>query len=195
MDTTTRRHVRDTRSSQGRATCVLAVGLGLLVGCLLPQDDTLLDEPPRFMNRSPRIIESLVLPQERIIQDFGGSRCELTFEVAVEDPDVDDRIKVHWFIDYSPQDPRGPYREIALTNNGEARRPDRGTLRINLASANSVLSTPGLHVVEALVSDAELTDRQPESQVVNLPDGGSIIDPGFVISHSWVVNTVQGDCR
>lgn len=195
MDTTTRRHVRDTRSGQGWATCVLAVGLGLFVGCLLPQDDTLLDEPPRFMNRSPRIIESLVLPQEHIIQDFGASRCELTFEVAVEDPDVDDRIKVHWFIDYSPQDPRGPYREIALTNNGEARRPDRGTLRINLASANSVLSTPGPHVVEALVSDAELTDRQPESQVVNLPDGGSIIDPGFVISYAWVVNTVQGDCR
>ncbi|NVJ27574.1 hypothetical protein HUW62_40810 [Myxococcus sp. AM011] len=195
MDTTTRRHVRDTRSGQGWTTCVLAVGLGLLAGCLLPQDDTLLDEPPRFMNRSPRIIESLVLPQERIIQDFGASRCELTFEVAVEDPDVDDRIKVHWFIDYSPQDPRGPYREIALTNNGEARRPDRGTLRINLASANSVLSTPGQHLVEALVSDAELTDRQPESQVVNLPDGGSIIDPGFVISYSWVVTTVQGDCR
>ncbi|WP_163864716.1 hypothetical protein [Myxococcus eversor] len=195
MDTTTRRHVRDTRSGQGWTTCVLSVGLGLLAGCLLPQDDTLLDEPPRFMNRSPRIIESLVLPQERIIQDFGASRCELTFEVAVEDPDVDDRIKVHWFIDYSPQDPRGPYREIALTNNGEARRPDRGTLRINLASANSVLSTPGQHLVEALVSDAELTDRQPESQVVNLPDGGSIIDPGFVISYSWVVTTVQGDCR
>nr|WP_217440766.1 MULTISPECIES: hypothetical protein [Myxococcus] len=195
MDSTTRREVWDRRSGQGWATCVLAASLGLLVGCLLPQDDTLLDEPPRFMNRSPRIIESLVLPQEHIIQDFGGSRCELTFEVAVEDPDVDDRIKVHWFIDYSPQDPRGPYREIALTNNGEARRPDRGTLRINLASANAELSTPGQHLVEALVSDAELTDREPESQVVNLPDGGSIIDPGFVISYSWVVNTVQGDCR
>lgn len=165
-------------------------------GCLIPQDDTQLDRVPEFMNRPPRIIESLVTPQQRIILDFGAGSCDLTFEVVVEDPDVDDRIVVHWYVDYNPQDPRGPYRQYELANdNNEPRRSDRGSLLISLASANSELGTPGPHLVEALVSDSEVVDRVVKPRTVNLPDGTTMEDPGFIVTYSWVVNTVQGDCQ
>ncbi len=174
---------------------------GLLVaacaasGCLIRQDDTLLEDVPEFMNRPPRIVESLVQPQERVVRDFGAGSCDITFEVAVEDLDVGDRIVVHWYIDYNPQDPQGPYRHYALEPSGESRRADRGTLLISLASANNPLGPPGPHLVEALVSDSELIDRVPQSRTVQLPDGTTVVDPGYVASYAWVVNTVQGDCR
>jgi hypothetical protein len=164
-------------------------------GCLIPQDDIQLEGVPEFMNRPPRIVESLVSPQARVITDFGAGQCDLTFEVVVEDPDVDDRLVVHWYLDYNPQDPRGPYRQYELASTREPRRADRGALLISLASANSPLGTPGTHLVEALVSDAELVDRVPKSRTVELPDGTTMEDPGFVATYAWVVNTVQGDCR
>ncbi|QSQ25755.1 hypothetical protein JY651_12825 [Pyxidicoccus parkwayensis] len=165
-------------------------------GCLIPQDDTQLDSIPEFMNRPPRIIESLVTPQTRIISNFGaGQQCDLTFEVVVEDPDVDDSLVVNWFVDYNPQDPRQPYRQYALAPTNEPRRADRGTLLISLASANNPLGTPGPHLVEALVSDTALVDRVPRSETMQLPDGTTLQNPGFVTTYAWVVNTVQGDCR
>lgn len=164
-------------------------------GCLIPQDDTQLEGIPEFMNRPPRIIESLVMPQSRIIPNFGASQCDLTFEVVVEDPDVDDPIYVNWFVDYNPHDPSQAYRNYKLAPTSEPRRADRGTLLISLASANNPLGTPGSHLVEALVSDTALVDRVPESQTVQLPDGTVLQNPGFVTTYAWVVNTVQGDCR
>ena len=165
-------------------------------GCLIPQDDTLLEGVPGTMNRPPRIVESLVSPQQRVISNFGAGTCDLTFEVVVEDPDVDDRIVVHWYLDYNPQDPRGPYRQYELANIAqEPRRSDRGSLLISLASANSPLGTPGTHLVEAVVSDAELVNRVPRARQVELPDGTFIEDPGYTATYAWVVTTVQGDCR
>jgi hypothetical protein len=187
MEGTTRRH---------RWAALVAVAACATTGCLIPQDDTLLEGVPGQRNRPPRIVESLVSPQERYIADFGAGQCDLTFEVVVEDPDVNDRIVVHWYLDYNPEDPRGPYRQYELANTtSDPRRSDRGSLLISLASANSPLGTPGTHLVEALVSDAELVDRVVKSRLVELPDGTFIENPGYVATYAWVVNTVQGDCR
>ncbi|MCY1022891.1 hypothetical protein [Pyxidicoccus sp. MSG2] len=184
------------RTTRRQTWAVLLVAAAwAATGCLIPQDDTQLDRVPEFMNRPPRIVESLVSPQARIISDFGAGQCDLTFEVVVEDPDVDDRIVVHWYVDYNPQDPRQAYRQYELTNTREPRRADRGTLLISLASANNPLATPGPHLVEALVSDSQLVDRVPRSETVELPDGTLIQNPGFVTTYAWAVNTVQGDCR
>jgi hypothetical protein len=165
-------------------------------GCLVPQDDTLLEGIPERRNRPPRIVESQVQPTEPIIQDFGAAGlCELDFSVVVEDPDVDDLITVQWFLDYDSQNPTGYYREFRLANNGEPQRGDRATLRINLRAANSPLSTPGPHLVEAVVTDTRLVGRDPEpkSRVV-LDGGGIILNPGYVVTHTWFVTTVRGDC-
>jgi hypothetical protein len=165
-------------------------------GCLVPQDDTLLEGIPERRNRPPRIVESQVQPPEPIIQDFGAAGlCELDFSVVVEDPDVDDLITVQWFLDYDSQNPTGYYREFRLANNGEPQRGDRATLRINLQAANSPLSAPGVHLVEAVVADTRLVGRDPEpkSRVV-LDDGGVILNPGYVVTQTWFVTTVRGDC-
>ncbi|MDY7227901.1 hypothetical protein [Hyalangium rubrum] len=165
-------------------------------GCLIPQDDTLLAELPQRRNRPPRILETQVQPLQRIIQDFGtNDLCELDFAVAVEDPDVDDLITVSWYLDYNTENPTGFYREFQLTNNGQPQRGDRATLRINLRAANSPLSEPGVHLVEALVSDARLVNREPEQRRVPLADGGFLINPGYVVTYAWFVSTVRGDCQ
>jgi hypothetical protein len=165
-------------------------------GCLVPQDDTLLEGIPDRRNRPPRIVESQVQPPEPIIQDFGASGlCELDFSVVVEDPDVDDLITVQWYLDYDSQNPTGYFREFRLANNGEPQRGDRATLPISLRAANSPLSAPGVHLVEAVVTDTRLVGRTPEpkSRIV-LDGGGVIINPGYVVTHTWFVNTVRGDC-
>ncbi len=166
-------------------------------GCLIPQEDTLLESLPQRRNRPPRIVETQVQPLERIIQDFGASGlCELDFSVVVEDPDVDDLLTVRWYLDYDDQNPTGPYREFQLINNGEPQRGDRPTLRINLRAANSPLSAPGVHLVEAVVADTRLVGREPVP-VGRLPlaDGGAIINPGFVVTYTWYVTTVSGGCQ
>jgi hypothetical protein len=166
-------------------------------GCLIPQDDALLEEIPQRRNRPPRIVETQVQPPERIIRDFGAAGlCELDFSVVVEDPDVDDLVTVRWYLDYDAQNPTGAYREFRLANNGQPQRGDRATLSINLRAANSPLSAPGVHLVEAVVSDTRLVGRDPEPKgTVFLDGGGVIINPGYVVTYAWFVTTVRGDCQ
>jgi hypothetical protein len=170
---------------------------GVAGGCLVPQDDTLLQSIPQRRNRPPRIVETQVQPPDPIIEDFGaGDLCELDFSVVVEDPDVDDLITVRWYLDYDDQNPTGYYRETTLANNGEPQRGERASLRINLRAANSELSTPGVHLVEALVTDARLSGRDPVPLSTTVLDGGTvIINPGYVVTHAWFVTTVRGDCQ
>jgi hypothetical protein len=183
------------------ALCLRWLGLAWAAavagGCLVPQDDTLLEGIPERRNRPPRIVEDQVQPPDSIIQDFGaGDLCELDFSVVVEDPDVDDLITVRWYLDYNNQNPTGYYREFQLANNGEPQRGDRATLRINLRAANSPLSTPGTHLVEAVVADTRLVGRDPQPvSTIPLDDGGVIINPGYVVTRSWFVTTVRGDCQ
>ncbi|WP_224240913.1 hypothetical protein [Hyalangium gracile] len=174
----------------------LAWVAGMAGGCLVPQDDTLLESIPQRRNRPPRIVETQVQPPNPIIQDFGaGGLCELDFSVLVEDPDVDDLLTVRWYLDYDNQNPTGFFREFKLANNGEPQRGDRATLRINLRAANSALSTPGVHLVEALVSDTRLTGREPEPVSTVTLDGGTVIvNPGYAVTQAWFVTTVRGDC-
>ncbi|MBN9685074.1 MULTISPECIES: hypothetical protein [unclassified Corallococcus] len=193
-------HRHATRQSRGiLQPLVTALGLAAIAtgsGCLIPQDVALLESLPEFRNRPPRILEEQVEPSERILRAFGVGSCTQDFNVVVEDLDVDDRITVEWYVDYNPSNPTGYYRQIVLANTGQPRRDDRGTLRMDLRSANNPLAPPGIHLVEAFVTDRHLTNRQPDPpDEVILADGGVVKNPGFVTSYSWVVNTVAGDCQ
>ncbi|MBN8231903.1 hypothetical protein JYK02_30755 [Corallococcus macrosporus] len=193
-------HHHATRQSRGiLQPLVTALGLAALAagsGCLIPQDEALLESVPQFRNRPPRILEEQVTPSERILRSFGVGSCVQDFKVVVEDLDVDDRITVEWYVDYNPSNPTGFYRQFVLPNTGQPARGDRGDLRMDLRSANNPLAPPGIHLVEALVTDRHLTNRQPDPpEEVLLADGGVVKDPGFVTSYSWVVNTVAGDCQ
>ncbi|RKH42763.1 hypothetical protein [Corallococcus llansteffanensis] len=196
-------HPHATRQPRGILQRLVA-GLGLAAlaagsGCLIPQDEALLEAVPEFKNRPPRIVEEQVEPSERILRAFGVGSCTQDFSVVVDDPDVDDRITVEWYVDYNPSNPEGYYRQIVLANSstGQVRRDDRGTLHMDLRSANNPLSAPGIHLVEALVTDRSLYQRQvePPDEVILPDDAGTVKNPGFVTSYSWVVNTVPGDCQ
>jgi hypothetical protein len=193
-------HRHATRQSRGLlAPLMAAVGLASLAagsGCLIPQDDSLLEDVPRFANRPPRIVEEQVEPSERILRSFGVGGCVLIFKVVVEDLDVDDSITVEWYVDYNPSNPQGFYRQFAISPTGRPLRDGRGDLEMDLRAANNPLRPPGLHLVEALVTDRNLLNRQPAPpDDVLLPDGGVVKNPGFVTSYSWVVNTVAGECQ
>jgi hypothetical protein len=165
-------------------------------GCLIPQDDTYLAGLPEQRNRPPLILETQVNPSNRVIKNFGASgKCEEEFRVVAEDLDVDDTVTVRWYVDYEAPDNVSVYREAELPKTGQPVR-GAGTLRLSLRSANSPLSEPGLHVVEAVVSDGLTIDRKPTEIVVEkLPDGGVVTDRVYSVSYAWVVNTVQGDCQ
>lgn len=172
---------------------VPAVCTGLVGGCVLPQDGTLLAELPRQQNRPPRIVETQAQPSQRITTGFGSAGlCELEFSVAVEDPDVNDRLTVRWYFDYDPANPRGPEFELLLPPSGQALRRERASLRVDIRSTTTSLRVPGPHVVEALVADTRLVGRQPEPvYVIEQPDGGSIVNPGYATSYAWFVDTAE----
>ena len=178
------------------ASGLLVAALCAASGCLIPQDDTYLTGLAEARNRPPRIVETQVQPSNRI-QTLGAGRCEEDFSVVVEDLDVDDLITVRWYVDYDAQtNPTGPFREFQLANNGQALRGDQATLHVNLSAANNPLSKPGTHLVEAVVSDTRLLGRNPAPvEVIKFPDGGSIENPGYVVTYAWFVTTVQGDCQ
>jgi hypothetical protein len=166
---------------------------GWLAACLIPQDDNYLTEIPEQKNRPPRIVESQVQPIERIIKEYGTTVCNLEFSVAVEDPDVDDLLSVHWYVDYDPAQPRGAYEEDVLKSTNVPQREVQAYLRLNVTQAGNPLATPGEHLVEAVVTDTRLINRvpQPIDQKTDA-DGGVVINPGYAASYAWFVQTLPG---
>jgi hypothetical protein len=171
-----------------------AVGLG---GCLIPQDDTLFAGLPPPRNRPPRIVENQVSPQTRIIREFGSDTCREEFEVLVIDPDVEDKVVVNWFVDYTPGQGNIDF-SVELAPTTVPQRNDRATFVVDLTAANSPLSAPGLHTVEAVVSDRTLvaSTRLTVPITEPNPDGGApvVVDEGYVVTYAWTVETVPGVC-
>lgn len=171
--------------------------LGLFLcqsACLMPQDDTYFTGQADRRNRPPRIVERQIKPDARVLETNNGQNCELQFEVLVEDPDVDDVISVSWFVDFGRGGPSGAFSEQKLTNNTKAQRDHRGSLTMAISQVNNPLNPPGLHLVEALVADARLIDREPVNREVRGEEGVLLIDPGYAVSYAWFVETVAGDC-
>lgn len=174
-------------------------GLGaavILGGCVVPQDASYLSEVPMQRNRPPRIVENQVQPSGRIIRGYGSDQCKLTFEAIVEDLDVDDRLAAYWYVDYDPTQPR---REVELnvieSKNRKVVRDERATFQVNFGSADfNRLNLPGDHIVEVVVTDTALVDgREPDARrTIPLPDGDTLIDPGYTATYVWFVRTEAG---
>ena len=161
----------------------------VLSGCLLSQEDRVLDFPAQ-RNRPPRIMEELTITPNRFTQVQLSDPCpELKFEFNAEDPDVDQVLTVRWYVDY----PRGLYpveQALSPNANGKPQRDDRGSLTVNLASRLdfplTLLQSPGPHVLEAVLYDFHLgPDRIPLP--ISGADGG-ILNPSYVVSYAWVVD-------
>jgi hypothetical protein len=178
---------------------VAVLGLGLS-GCLLPPA---VEVPalPDARNRPPRIEERNVTPG-RIIHLSPLDGCSQVFSLRVSDPDVKDVIRVRWFVDFDPEpDPRKPeprFRESRLPPSDQELRDVSAQLTLRTDTPASEISIPGVHLVEAYVSDGEM-QLVLENDVLVVkplprdifPDGG-VADPNYVVSYAWFVITPQG---
>jgi hypothetical protein len=186
----------------------VAAALGVAAGgCLVDYPD--LPDPLRFArNRPPRIEESNVQPQRFVTLDPsqpGG--CVETLSFSVADPDVDQELRVVWLVDFDPSaGERPPFREPTpiLPNSvrGEV-RTFSPSFPLNPAATASPVATPGVHLVEAYLSDGEITTRVNEedqtvsiiSQDVSLKDPATestYTDRSFIVSYAWFVTTQPG---
>ena len=49
-------------------------------------------------------------------------------------------------------------------------------------------------MVEVLVSDGALVNRDPQPRPVTLLDGGTAQDPTYAVTYAWIVTVVAGPC-
>jgi hypothetical protein len=164
----------------------------LLSGCLIPQEDHILGDLPPRKNQPPQILENLLVPANRFVTVQNGSNCKnLLFQATVSDPDVQDRLIYNFYID-SNLNP-GFVKQAILPNGGLPERPDPAEFEVSFAVAGP-LQQPGEHVVEVLVADGPLVNRDPQPRVVTLLDGGTALDPSYAVTYAWVVTVNPGPC-
>lgn len=179
-------------SAPSRGWAGLVLLLALVPGCLLPQEDHILGDLPPEKNQPPRILESLLQPSGRFVLVRNGVGCpDLSFLAPVSDPDVNDTLIYNFYID--PDVDPAFVKQSQLSNNGLPDRPDPATLEVSFATTGP-LQRPGEHIVEVLVSDGKLVNRDPQPQPVRLPDGGTVLDTTYAVTYAWVVTVSAGGC-
>lgn len=172
----------------------LLTAVGVMLGCLVPQDYRFSDDPPPFKNNPVKI----VLPVEPDVTTLtlnngvgGGTACVQDFTVQATDPDLNDLITVQWFVDYDKELNPRYFREFPLANLGSPTRPPN-TLHMDLNSPGNPLAPQATHVLEVLVADGQLINRVPQDKSDD-PDAGP--NPSYVDRYVWVVKTEPGDCQ
>jgi len=178
-----------------RAARVVVVLLGaalVLPACLLPQEDHVIQPLPPPQNQPPRILESLLQPASRFVTVKNETDCpNLAFLAPVSDPDVADTLIYNFYVD---PDLYPPFvKQATLANNGEPDRSEPASYEVSFATPGP-LQQPGDHVVEVLVSDGALVNRDPQPRKVTLLDGGTALDPTYAVTYAWTVTVVAGPC-
>jgi hypothetical protein len=179
--------------SAGRVAGLLLGGAVLLPACLLPQEDHVIQPLPPAMNQPPRILESLLQPSNRFVTVRNGSDCpNLIFSAPVADPDVQDPLIYNFYVD-ADRFPAFVKQATISADNKTVDRPDPATYEVSFAIPGP-LQEPGEHVVEVLVSDGALVNRNPQPRTVILLDGGTALDPTYAVTYAWAVTAVAGPC-
>jgi hypothetical protein len=165
---------------------------GALNGCLLSQEDRVLNIPAQ-QNRPPRIIEERLDPRDRVRRVPDCSRLEFTFRA--EDPDVNDQLKVRWYVDYQRTQSDILDNEQVLAPSGQPERLDPGYLSVDLTSAlglpASQLQVAGSHVVEAVLFDNQILGPLRTPVPFTAADAGVVENPSFAVSYAWVVEALR----
>ena len=158
----------------------VALTAGSGSGCFWPQDDQLLSPIPPQRNFPPRIIPTSIKP------DFDYSYkpgCPSQFRVTVEDPDAADRIYHRWFV-YAPSaDPQVYFDGTPLNSGTKAIRDTDVTPPPQLFTVSELIQN-GEHRVEVVIADGAFVGSQKdqvESRPETLPDGGTILDPSYIV--------------
>jgi hypothetical protein len=84
-------------------------------------------------------------------------------------------------------------KQATITNNGQAERSDPASYEVSFATPGP-LQQPGDHVVEVLVADGALVNRDPQPRTVILLDGGTALDPSYAVTYAWTVTVLAGPC-
>jgi hypothetical protein len=173
--------------------------VGLLLGsalvlpaCLLPQEDHVIQPLPPPLNQPPRILENLLQPASRFFTVRNGGDCpNLIFLAPVSDPDIDDTLIYNFYVD--PDLFPGFVKQATIPRSGRADRSTPASFEVSFATPGP-LQQPGDHVVEVLVSDGALVNREPQPKPVTLLDGGTGLNPTFAVTYAWTVTAVAGPC-
>jgi hypothetical protein len=178
-----------------RVLLLLLGGAILLPACLLAQEDHIIQELPPAANQPPRILEDLLQPANRFVTVRNGSDCpNLTFSAPVSDPDVDDRLTYNFYVDPDLFPPFVKQAQIPPDVPGKVNRSEPATYEVSFATPGP-LQQPGDHVVEVLVSDGALVNRDPQPRPITLLDGGTGFQPTYAVTFAWTVTTVAGPCQ
>jgi hypothetical protein len=170
------------------ALSAAALGAVLYVGCLLPQDDTILEDIPPPVNQPPAILESEVQPSSRAFTVDGGVGCpNLLFSAPLEDPDIQDILYFDYYVDTAQVE------QGTVPPSGNAFRTEAASYTVDFSDAGP-LQSPGMHVVEVLVADGPLVNGVPVPRMVLLPDGGTRVDTTYAVSYVWLMTVTGGPC-
>ncbi len=163
-----------------------------LSGCLLSQEDRVLNVPPQ-RNRPPRIIEERMNPLARFRQ---VPDCNpLNLQIWAEDPDVNDTLKVRWYIDYQRTAPSFVGDEQIIDASGQPERPDKIELTVDLSTRlgppADQLQRAGTHIVEAVVFDNRIVSPLRIPVPFTPADAGVVENPSYAASYAFVVETLR----
>jgi len=178
----------------------VAVAAVLVHGCLLPQDDQVINDVPAKRNSYPRVREELATPGP--VTDLAlGTGCKRpVFSVVVEDPDLGDTLRNKWFVD-----PDGAFSTVSFSTRSldPSKTAVRNTAVIaptQLFSAGSKLFDPGPHKLVVVIADGEFEgigiETTGRTHVVPADDGGTriLIDPSYTDKFQWDVTTSLTPC-
>ena len=169
------------------------VGAVIATGCLLPQDDQLLPDPPIPVNSPP-----FLPPVGELSPDYRGAvnvgdNCKTQeFRILVDDPDKKDDLRVRCFLDPTSTPSSGTLFEgVRKPANVDPPVVASCTLPVS----NSVgLGVPGAHFVKMVVADGELHGEVAQTRPWPLPDGGILQISTFAISYLWPVTSQSQPC-
>jgi hypothetical protein len=173
---------------------IVALGALYGTGCLLPQEETVL-QTLTLKNRPPRIDElntTLNGDLARQLPIGNGTDCVLQFQALVEDPDIDDLLTARWYIDFLPNDPKPPIDEAPVFPTG---KPARLPVTFNRDVKDTPQLPLGMHVITFMVFEGDLgtfegPDHVPAPE--RLPDGGT--NPRFTTTFNWAVMVEDRIC-
>jgi hypothetical protein len=170
---------------------LLAAALAL-PACLISQEDHIIEPLPPRKNQPPRIVEELLQPASRFVTVRNGADCpNRTFLAPVSDPDIGDTLIYNFYVDANVNP--NFVKQATIANNGQADRSDPAIYEVSFA-APGPLQQPGDHVVEVLVADGALVNREPQPRTVVLLDGGTAQDPSYAVTYAWTVTVLAGPC-
>jgi hypothetical protein len=162
---------------------------GPLFGCLLPQDDQVIESLPKKKN-SPVFLRS-VTPELRS-KFYSSNQCaNEPFKVRVSDDDLTDTMRSLWFVDKA-NNPT-PYSPSPLLPPGTAGREITAPTSLSFTNVLANL-TSGTHLLSVYVADSEFRevtaagDVTAERAPVLLANGDTATDTAYVIQFTWVLD-------